>query len=333
MTNTKFKPLLVLYHVPYQAWSFFQDDWYKFIVDEYFDIEYYDENKTYSDNTTFLTGCNVYIDPEHRNKFIDKKLIVDVTWESFVGKWGKKIYPNRSDRHYFIYGNHSTEPVENVLFFPNYLRYHFALWWKGDGKYPYVPNRTYDKKFLLPIGHRRGWRDQVVDALAPWLDESLWSYVSKGHFLPGPVDRVGKRIDYYQFNPDWYDQTCYSIVLETAKEWAAMSLFLTEKTYKPIAFQHPFMLMSAPGALAFLKSQGFETFDNIFDESYDTTNVFQDRIDIIINNIKNFAGAPFDQETIRRTEHNYNLFYDMDKAIEGLKNELINPILEFIEKK
>ena len=97
----------VLYHVPYQAWSFFQDDWYKFIVDEYFNIEYYDENKTYSDDATYLTGCNVYIDPEHRNKFIDKKLIVDVTWESFVGKWGKKIYPNRSDRHYFIYGNHS----------------------------------------------------------------------------------------------------------------------------------------------------------------------------------------------------------------------------------
>jgi hypothetical protein len=56
-------------------------------------------------------------------------------------------------------------------------------------------------------------------------------------------------------------------------------------------------------------------------------------MDIIINNIKNFAGAPFDQETIRRTEHNYNLFYNMDKAIAGLKNELIYPILEIIEKK
>jgi len=331
--NTKFKPLLVLYHVPYQTWSFFQDDWYKFIVDAYFDIEYYDENKTYSDDTTFLTGCNVYIDPEHRNKFIDKKLIIDVTWESFVGKWGKKIYPNRSDRHYFIYGNHSTEAVENVLFVPNYFRYQFSLWWKGDGKYPYVPNRTYNKKFLLPIGHRRGWRDEVLDALAPWLDESLWSCVSKGQFLPGPVERIGKRSDIFQSNPEWYNQTCYSIVLETAKEWGTMSLFLTEKTYKPIAFKHPFMLMSAPGSLAFLKLQGFETFDNIFDESYDTTDIFQDRLNILIKNVKNFAGAPFDQETIRRTEHNYNLFYDMNRTIAGLKTELVDPILEFIEKK
>ena len=74
-TLKKPKPLLVLYGVPYQTWSFFHDDWFKFMVDEYFNIEHYDETKTYSDDTTFVTGCNVYADPEHRNKFIDRKLI------------------------------------------------------------------------------------------------------------------------------------------------------------------------------------------------------------------------------------------------------------------
>jgi hypothetical protein len=275
----------------------------------------------------------VYIVPEHRNKFIDRKLIVDATWESFVGKWGKKVYNHRSDRHYFIYGNHSRDTVENAVFMPNFFWYHFSLWWRAREIYPYMPDRTYNKKFLMPIGHLRGWREEVLNALTPWLHESLWSCVSKGHHLPGPVVRVGKRVDWAYSNPDWYNQTCYSIVLETAKKWGVMSLFLTEKTYKPIAFKHPFMLMSGLGALAYLKSQGFETFDNIFNESYDTTDVFQDKLDIVINNIINFAGAPFDQETIRRTEHNYNLFYNTDRILSGLKEELINPILEFIERK
>jgi hypothetical protein len=332
-TLKKPKPLLVLYGVPYQTWSFFHDDWFKFMVDEYFNIEHYDETKTYSNDTTFVTGCNVYADPEHRNKFIDRKLIVDVTWESFVGKWGKKVYNHRSDRHYFIYGNHSRDTVENAVFMPNFFWYHFSLWWRAREIYPYMPDRTYNKKFLLPIGHNRGWREEVLTALTPWLDQSLWSCMSKGQHLPGPIVRSGKRVDWAYSNPDWYNQTCYSIVLETAKKWGAMSLFLTEKTYKPIAFKHPFMLMSAPGALAYLKSQGFETFDNIFDESYDTTDVFQDKLDIVKNNILNFAGAPFDPETIRRTEHNYNLFYNTDRILSGLKEELINPMLEFIERK
>jgi len=332
-TLKKPKPLLVLYGVPYQTWSFFHDDWFKFMVDEYFYIEHYDETKTYSNDTTFVTGCNVYADPEHRNKFIDRKLIVDVTWESFVGKWGKKVYNHRSDRHYFIYGNHSRDTVENAVFMPNFFWYHFSLWWRAREIYPYMPDRTYNKKFLLPIGHNRGWREEVLTALTPWLDQSLWSCMSKGQHLPGPIVRSGKRVDWSYSNPDWYNQTCYSIVLETAKKWGAMSLFLTEKTYKPIAFKHPFMLMSAPGALAYLKSQGFETFDNIFDESYDTTDVFQDKLDIVKNNILNFAGAPFDPETIRRTEHNYNLFYNTDRVLLGLKEELINPMLEFIERK
>jgi hypothetical protein len=326
------RPLVVLYGVPYQSHSFFHSEWFKPVVDAHFRTELYDENKNYPDDTVFVTGCNVYIDPAHRNKFINRRLIVDTTWESFVAKWGK-IYEDRSPQHYFLYGNHSLEKVDNVSFVPNFFWYQESLWWKFRGYYPYVPDRTYNKKFLLPIGHLRGWREEVLNAMGPWLNDSLWSCLDRGQHLPGPVVKMGKRTDFRYSNPEWYDQTCYSIVLETARNWEGMSLFLTEKTYKPMGFKHPFMLMSAPGALKYLKSQGFETFENIFDESYDDTNVFQDKLNILINNVINFSGAPYDQETIKRTNHNYNLFYDTDRVLKGLKEELINPMLEFIEKR
>ena len=47
-------------------------------------------------------------------------------------------------------------------------------------------------------------------------------------------------------------------------------LHLTEKIFKPIVSKQPFMLLAAPGNLAYLKSYGFKTFDSVIDESYDT---------------------------------------------------------------
>jgi hypothetical protein len=47
-------------------------------------------------------------------------------------------------------------------------------------------------------------------------------------------------------------------------------LHLTEKIFKPIVAQRPFMLAAASGNLAYLKSYGFHTFDRWIDESYDT---------------------------------------------------------------
>ena len=47
-------------------------------------------------------------------------------------------------------------------------------------------------------------------------------------------------------------------------------LHLTEKIFKPIVSKQPFMLLAAPGNLAYLKSYGFKTFDSVIDETYDT---------------------------------------------------------------
>ena len=46
-------------------------------------------------------------------------------------------------------------------------------------------------------------------------------------------------------------------------------LHLTEKIFKPIVSKQPFILLAAPGNLAYLKSYGFKTFDSVLDESYD----------------------------------------------------------------
>ena len=85
--NTKEK--LVIYHSPYQGESFFHSQWFQQIVDDNFVIEHYADDKTYDKDTVFVMGARQYLLEEHREKFVDKRLIVDVTWESYSGKYGK----------------------------------------------------------------------------------------------------------------------------------------------------------------------------------------------------------------------------------------------------
>lgn len=64
-----------------------------------------------------------------------------------------------------------------------------------------------------------------------------------------------------------YQQAGLEVVLETLFD--DHRNHLTEKTLRPIACAKPFMLVSTPGSLAYLKQYGFETFGDIIDESYD----------------------------------------------------------------
>jgi hypothetical protein len=74
-------------------------------------------------------------------------------------------------------------------------------------------------------------------------------------------------------------------------------------------------------------------YDNIFDESYDLTSDLGEKISIITNNVSNYKKAPYDNETLNRIDHNFNLFYNEDRVISGLTTDLVNPMKEFINKK
>lgn len=68
---------------------------------------------------------------------------------------------------------------------------------------------------------------------------------------------------------DDYNKTNISVILETC--FSENTIHLTEKTLRPIALGHPFLLVAGPGSLAYLKSYGFETFDKAgLDETYDS---------------------------------------------------------------
>ena len=153
----------------------------------------------------------------------------------------------------------------------------------------------------------------------------LWSYMAKNKRLPLDTEDTLQHTRY--MHPSWYDQTYCSIVVETFQD---KTLHASEKSYKPIAYYHPYMTISAPGALARLKEQGFATFDNLFDESYDDVENFDDRIAIIRSNLERVdLHRAYDQETLSRLRHNHDLFFDVELVEAGMARHIVEPILAY----
>jgi hypothetical protein len=165
-----------------------------------------------------------------------------------------------------------------------------------------------------------------VDKLGSRLDRFLWSYKDK--ILPGDLPSSDSRHQRF-FNPEWYDDTYFSMVVETLQHGGCT--WMTEKVFKACAYYHPFLVISQPGLLTLLKKMGFETYQNIFDESYDHIRDFDSRLDAIIKNIDNFKVEPYDSETQRRLRHNHNHFFNQELVEDRITTEIVEPLLAYAE--
>lgn len=65
----------------------------------------------------------------------------------------------------------------------------------------------------------------------------------------------------------YYQNSLVSIVTET--HFTETEVTLTEKSFKPIKEKHPFMIVGVPGTLKALRSMGFKTFGDFWNEDYD----------------------------------------------------------------
>ena len=66
----------------------------------------------------------------------------------------------------------------------------------------------------------------------------------------------------YPFDPEIYNSTRVSVVCETtSREWGTPSSFITEKTYRPLINRSPCVWIAGRSTLAYLKSLGFDVFD------------------------------------------------------------------------
>ena len=105
-------------------------------------------------------------------------------------------------------------------------------------------------------------------------------------------------------------------------------LHLTEKIFKPIVSKQPFILLAAPGNLAYLKSYGFKTFDSVIDESYDLIQDNDLRTQAVVDQLYWYCNLTPDEKTdiIQQLQpiidYNFHHFYGEFKHI--ITRELID---------
>ena len=111
-----------------------------------------------------------------------------------------------------------------------------------------------------------------------------------------------------------YKDSFFSLVSETLFQDDPDALFLSEKIYKPIAYSDPFMVVGSMGTLRILRYLGYQTFPEMFDESYDQEYDIRKRFDLIVKNLERWKQLSHDEKvqkynSIReKLKHNFEVF-------------------------
>lgn len=109
-------------------------------------------------------------------------------------------------------------------------------------------------------------------------------------------DLVTNKANLEQSTAALYEETYFSVVTETNYFTSSLygnvietSRFLSEKTFKPIAQCHPFIIVSVPNFLDTLRSVGYKTFSPWINESYDKELDDAERLLKIVAEIKRLS--------------------------------------------
>ena len=115
---------------------------------------------------------------------------------------------------------------------------------------------------------------------------------------------------------DQFDPCAESLVYHvTETVYTGRRLQLTEKSFKPIVLGMPFVVSATAGSLAYLRSYGFQTFSEFWDESYDLeTDDFlrAEKVAAVLKQLDDLSDEK-KQELFQACwpviEHNWNWFY------------------------
>lgn len=287
-------------HTSFTAW-YLTDFW-----TEYFNIAQLDESTTYDKQSTlFVIPWQELSDPRviqlRDNGY---KIVVERLWE-------QPEY--RTDFHWIECND--------------WFWYNESIWWKSLGQHNRQPLPDIKKLALMPIRRPRRHRRELAQVLKDYLPRFIWSFDDRT--LPGDADPTQEHYQRY-VNPEWYNSTYFSIVSETLINGP---IWLTEKTFKPIANYHPYMIAGQAGALQYLHKLGFESFENLFNECYDQQAHYADRLQTIKLNVDQFRNMPYSTLTQEKLTHNHNHFYNQSLVTKLVVKEVINPLIEYAETK
>ena len=117
---------------------------------------------------------------------------------------------------------------------------------------------------------------------------------------------------------DLWEQANNSLIhVVTETVYKGRKNHLTEKSFKPIVMQQPFIIQSCKGSLEYLRRYGFRTFGDFWDESYDEADDSTRTYEIgklleDINTMTQKEKTQLQTAVNSTVEHNFNWFYSAE---------------------
>jgi hypothetical protein len=129
--------------------------------------------------------------------------------------------------------------------------------------------------------------------------------------------------------------TFFSVVPETVffdSYWCVNKnhLFVTEKTYKSIS-HNPTIVLGRPHTLKYLKSLGFKTFSDMFDESYDSIENDWDRYEAVMSLVETLCKMDYN-ELKSKYEKSFEVILHNQRVFLNNKNTYSKKLEELIRK-
>lgn len=209
-----------------------------------------------------------------------------------------------NDCYCFISGNTSADNIPGFIYFPD----HELFYWRNGVVWNDQPQPGCDwhdfprsRDFTILSRVHKWWRATVLARLhqLELLKNSYWSYnnISIGDlYTNNPIEidsfnelaaQVNQLVDgspyacdtqsehehnnHWNLIPEHFENSYCNLVLETLYDAEqSRGAFLTEKTFKPIRHAQPFIIFGCPNSLKTLRSLGYQTFDHVMDNSYDS---------------------------------------------------------------
>jgi len=319
----------------------YQLDMYDPCVANHFINKFYDWqryhmwNNVHTNKTIFYTGCKLYDSftnflhtalPENkflyspfmlywaRDSLVKNPALPEQIYKTYLSYDNKKLYThlNKSGRihrftllhglrAYDLIENSITSNVHNLPVDPNQFS---EIIHPAQYNSSRVGNRnTYEEKLLADMSS-----GEVPKMLLDVDMNSVHSYVN------------------WNYDPAWFYNSCFEIIGETGSyydktHWLQFTM-ITEKVAKTMYNFKPFLINGGPYSLKILRDLGFETFPELFDESYDLQENMIDRQRIIVENVQKWKGRTSEFMKIMREnkwklEHNHKhlMNLDMEKII------------------
>lgn len=264
------------------------------------------------------------------------------------------ITANASRMHFDQYCAENFELINYPRsFFINYYNY-------NDPKEPLLPNSNFKYRFACFNNKAKSHRVQLIDQLYGLGEQhhSIITWRSGQEYLdlagqpPKHFDTIDivrtdlSNADHHGMTwkeivtvPLNYDQCAVDLVTESIYNipGAPDTVFVTEKTVKPLWHGKLFLTLAAPGFHGWLRSQGFELYDELFDYSFDRVHAPLLRFRGYFSNVKKLSAMSLDQiETVYhrlkdKITHNAELARTIDSnAVNLLLNNHIDR--DFVER-